>query len=130
MKRFQSIGVLLSAITGLLVVLLVSVFAYSAKQAYDRREAAVQLLKTVDVLSDVFAAQEALRFEQGEITTALSLDNPLDAPTRAKFEKLHSRSERALRETHQDSQAESDGEVPNLPKIRAAWRIYEKRYGE
>ena len=42
MKRFQSIGVLLSAITGLLVVLLVSVFAYSAKEAYDRRAAAVR----------------------------------------------------------------------------------------
>ncbi|HXS07784.1 MAG TPA: HAMP domain-containing sensor histidine kinase [Rhizomicrobium sp.] len=130
MKRFQSIGVLLSAITGLLVVLLVSVFAYSAKQAYDRREAAVQLLKTVDVLSDVFAAQEALRFEQGEITTALSLENPLDGATRAKLEKLHARSERTLRETHQDSRLESDGEVPNLPKIRAAWTNYEKRYGE
>ena len=130
MKRFQSIGVLLSAITGLLVVLLVSVFAYSAEQAYDRRESAVQLLKTVDVLSDVFAAQEALRFEQGEINTALSLENPPDAANRAKLEKLHARSERALRETHQDSQQESDGEVPNLPKIRAAWTVYEKRYGE
>ena len=58
MKKFQSIGVLLSAITGMLVVLLVSVFAYSAKQAYDRREAAAHLLKTVDVLSGDYAAQE------------------------------------------------------------------------
>ena len=38
MKRFQSIGVLLSAITAVLVVLLVSVFAFTAKQAYDQRE--------------------------------------------------------------------------------------------
>jgi signal transduction histidine kinase len=130
MKRFQSFGVLLSVITGLLVVLLVSVFAYSAKEAYDRRESAVQLLKTVDVLSDVFAAQEALRFEQGEITTALLLENPLDANTRAKLETLHKKAEHALRETHQDSALESDGAVPNLPKIRAAWTLYEKRYGE
>ena len=130
MKRFQSIGVLLSAITGLLVVLLVSVFAYSAKEAYDRRQSAVQLLKTVDVLNDVFAAQEALRFEQGEITTALLLQAPLDAATRLKFEKLHKKSESALRETHQDSALESDGAVPNLSNIRAAWTLYEKRYGE
>src|SRR6185312_11355846 len=130
MKRFQSIGVLLSAITGLLVVLLVSVFAYSAKEAYERREYAVQLLKTVDVLSDVFAAQEALRFEQGEISTALSLEAPVDGPTRAKFEQLHKKSERALRETHQDSALESDGAVPNLARIRASWTIYETRYGE
>ena len=44
MKRFQSIGVLLSAITGVLVVLLVFVFAFAAKQAYDRREGADQIL--------------------------------------------------------------------------------------
>ena len=84
MKRFQSIGVLLSAITGLLVVLLVSVFTYSAKQAYDRRETAVSLLKTVDVLNDVFAAQEVLRFEQGEMSTALAQSGPADAATRAR----------------------------------------------
>src|SRR6185503_17025537 len=130
MKRFQSIGVLLSAITGLLVVLLVAVFAYSAKEAYDRRQAAVQLLKTVDVLSDVFAAQEALRFEQGEISTALALKEPIEGPTRAKFEQLHARSETALRKTHQDSSLESNGDVPNLPKIRAAWTLYEARYSE
>ena len=130
MKRFQSIGVLLSAITGLLVVLLVSVFAYSAREAYVRRAAAVQLLKTVDVLSDVFAAQEALRFEQGEISTALLLERPIDEAVRSKLETLHKRSERALRETHQDSSLESDGTVPNLPRIRDAWTLYEMRYDE
>ena len=133
MKRFQSIGVLLSAITGLLVVLLVSVFAYSAKQAYDRRESAVRLLKAVDVLSDVFAAQEALRFEEGEVGTALSLPGPVSATMRAKLEALHKTSERALRETHQDSSLETGGgieAVPNLTHIRAAWILFEKRYGE
>ena len=52
------------------------------------------LLKTVDVLNDVFAAQEALRFEQGEITTALAQSEPADAETRAMIENLH----RAVRE--------------------------------
>ena len=130
MKRFQSIGVLLSAITAVLVVLLVSVFAFTAKQAYDQRENAVQLLKTVDVLSDVFAAQEALRLEQGEISTALTLDGPLDPATRAKLQTLHQTSERSLRETHQGSQLETDGPIPNIEKIRGAWDIYEKRYAE
>ena len=87
MKRFQSIGVLLSVITGLLVVLLVSVFAYTAQQAYDRREMPSNLLKTVDVLNDVFAAQEALRFEQGEIEHGARCNRqPVDATTRAKIE--------------------------------------------
>ncbi len=89
MKRFQSIGVLLSVITGLLVVLLISVFAYTAKQAYDRREHAVQLLKTVDVLNNVFAALEAVRLEQGKISIALAHTEPADVTTRAKIEELH-----------------------------------------
>ena len=79
MKRFQSIGVLLSVITGLLVVLLVSVFAYTARQAYDRRETAVRLLKTVDVLNDVFTASEQLRLQQGAMSTALVQPAPADA---------------------------------------------------
>jgi signal transduction histidine kinase len=130
MKRFQSIGVLLSAITGLLVVLLISVFAYTAKQSYDRRETAVRLLKTVDVLNDVFAALEALRFEQGEMSTALGQSAPADAAARAQIERLHQRSERALLETHQSSSLEADGPIPNLSKIIQAGTAYRKIYAE
>ena len=39
MKRLQSITFLLSALTSLSVVLLVSVFSLSAKEAYDKRHA-------------------------------------------------------------------------------------------
>ena len=122
MKRFQSIGLLLSVITGLLVVLLISVFAYSAKQAYDRREHAAELLKTVDVLSDVFAALEALRFEQGAMGTALAQPKPADAATRAKIEKLHETSLRTLEETHDKANVEADGTIPNLTRILRARR--------
>ncbi len=128
MKRFQSIGVLLSAITGLLVVLLISVFTYTAKQAYDRRESAVHLLKTVDVLNDVFAAQEALRFEQGEITTALAQPEPVDPKTRVLIESLHRASEKVLRQTHLSASQEADGPVPNLDRIRQAWTAFENNY--
>ena len=130
MKRFQSIGVLLSVITGLLVVLLVSVFTYSAKQAYDRSETAVSLLKTVDVLNDVFAAQEALRFEQGAMSTALAQSGPVDEATRATIENLHRATEAALRKTHQSSRVEADGPIANLPKIAGAWTVYKKYYAD
>ena len=130
MKRFQSIGVLLSVITGLLVVLLVSVFAYTARQAYDRRETAVRLLKTVDVLNDVFTASEQLRLQQGAMSTALVQPAPADAATRANIERLHEISDKAFRETHARSIAEADGPVPNLPRIRQAWYAYEKSYAE
>ena len=130
MKRFQSIGVLLSAITGLLVVLLVSVFTYTAKQAYDRREGAVQLLKTVDVLKDVFTVQEKIRLQQGVMAAALVQPMPADAATRAEIERLHRESEAALQASHETALAELGGTIPNGPRIRRAKALYVKRYAE
>ncbi|MEP6830489.1 MAG: HAMP domain-containing sensor histidine kinase, partial [Rhizomicrobium sp.] len=130
MKRFQSIGVLLSVITGLLVVMLISVFAYTAKQAYDRREHAVQLLKTVDVLNNVFAAQEALRLEQGEMSAALALMKLADATMLARIEQLHKNSLRALEATHTSADAETDGPIRNLPKILQAGDNYRAKYAQ
>jgi len=130
MKRFQSIGVLLSVITGLLVVLLISVFTFTAKQAYDRRQHAVQLLKTVDVLSDVFAALEALRLEQGEMGVALKQPNPADDATLAKIEMLHRQSLKVLAETRHHARLEADGPIPNLQKILDAGSEYGLRYAE
>lgn len=130
MKRFQSIGVLLSVITGLLVVLLISVFAFTAKQAYDRRQHAAQLLKTVDVLGEVFATLEALRLEQGEMGVALAQSGPASADTIAKIELLHARSLQALNETRLRSNVETDGAIPNLPKILKAGREFRMRYAQ
>ena len=130
MKRFQSIGVLLSVITGLLVVLLISIFTYAAKQAYDRREHAVQLLKTVDVLSEVFAALEALRLEQGEMGVALAQPLPADAATLAKIQRLHARSLDVLQEAHTRADLEADGPIPNLAKILRTGDAYRKRYAQ
>jgi signal transduction histidine kinase len=130
MKKFQSIGVLLSAITGMLVVLLVSVFAYSAKQAFDRREAAAHLLKTVDVLSADCAAQELLRREQGAIDTALSEPMPANAATLANIKNLHRQTENAIHATHKAAAAESGGPIPNSAKIKTAMARYEDGYAK
>jgi signal transduction histidine kinase len=130
MKRFQSIGVLLSVITGLLVVLLISVFTFAAMQAFDRRQHAAQLLKTVDVLSEVFAALEALRLEQGEMGVALAQPRPVDAVTLTRIEKLHMRSLQALEETRTRSNLEADGPIPNLPRILKAGDAYRSRYAQ
>ena len=130
MKRFQSIGVLLSVITGLLVVLLISVFTFTAKQAYDRRQHAAQLLKTVDVLGEVFAALEALRLEQGEMGVALAQSGPASAAAIAKIEMLHARSLQALEETRSRSNVETEGAIPNLPKILKAGEAYKIRYAQ
>lgn len=131
MKKFQSIGVLLSAITLLLVVLLVSVFTYSAGQAYAKRENADRLLKTVDVLRHVYIAEDALRSEQGAMITALTVATPVNPRVKALLESLHDRAAIAAIATRDSSLIESNGgPVPNAARILGARAYYEQCYAE
>jgi signal transduction histidine kinase len=130
MNKFRSIGALLSVVTGLLVILLITVFAYAAKKAYDRREHAALLLRTVDVLDNVFAASEALRLEQGEINAALTRPEPADAPMLAKIVQLHRNVEDALRRTHESANLEANGNIPDLAPILRAGTHYRLEYAK
>jgi len=132
MKRFQSIGVLLSAITLLLVVLLVSVFTYSAGQAYARREAAAQLLKTVDVLRHVYIAEDALRSEQGAVNTALTVPTPATPKVKDLLQRLHRTADDAITATRDSSRIESNGRRHpfNGVRIFKALTLYEQRYAD
>jgi len=130
MKKFQSIGVLLSAITLLLVVLLVSVFTYSAGQAYARREDAARLLKTVDVLRNVYIAEDALRSEQGAVNTALTIEAPVGPRVKDLLERLHRAATAAILATRASSRVESGGPPPNVTSILQTLAVYEQRYAE
>ena len=131
MKKFQSIGVLLSAITLLLVVLLVSVFTYSAGQAYAKREDAARLLKTVDVLRNVYIAEDALRSEQGAVNTALTIETPVSPKVKDLLERLHRSANAAISATRDSSRIEANGgPTPNGAQIRQALVQYEQRYAE
>jgi signal transduction histidine kinase len=131
MKKFQSIGVLLSAITLLLVVLLVSVFTYSAEQAYAKREAADHVLKTVDVLRHVYLAEDALRSEQGSVNTALTLQQPVSPPLKELIQRLHKNAAAAIAAAYDSSRAESGGgPTPNGARIRRDLLAYEQRHAE
>jgi len=112
MKNFQSIGVLLSAITLLLVVLLVSVFTYSAQQAYTKREAAARLLKTVDVLGHVYLTEDALREQEGAVNTALTLQEPVNPQFKGLIERLHKNADAAIAATYDSARAETGGGPP------------------
>jgi cell cycle sensor histidine kinase DivJ len=65
LKRVPSIGVLLSAITLLLVVTLVSTFTLLAKEAFDRRRNASAVLSSVNMMRVLSSTKEDLRIEQG-----------------------------------------------------------------
>jgi signal transduction histidine kinase len=95
-KQFLSIGILLSAITGLLVVMLVSVFAIFAKDAFDRRQEATHVLSVVNIARDMLLSKESLRFERGVIATALAAPKPASREMMNQVTASHNESEIAL----------------------------------
>ncbi len=96
MKHHLSISMLLSATTGLLVVMLVSIFAISANGAYDRKRDAARILSVVNITRNTLSAKENIRIEGGVAHAAL------DAPERASSEviermfRLHAKTDMAL----------------------------------
>ncbi|HJT42680.1 MAG TPA: response regulator [Rhizomicrobium sp.] len=67
MKNSHSIRILLSAVTGFLVVVLVSVFALFAKDALDRKQQAERIASLVEIARSVQASRGGLRAEGGYI---------------------------------------------------------------
>ena len=77
MKNSGSIRTLLSVITGVLVVMLVSVFAMSANDAFNRKREAARALSIVSITRNMLSAKENIRIEGGVAHAALA------APERA-----------------------------------------------
>ena len=96
MKRFLSIATLLSAITGLLVVVLVSVFAISANSAFLRQREATHILSVVDFTRTLLSAGQSVRQEGGVVDTAIAEAEPADTKTINQIIALHSKAETAL----------------------------------
>jgi signal transduction histidine kinase/DNA-binding response OmpR family regulator len=95
-KRFQSIAILLSVITGLLVVVLVSTFALSALSAYRREEQSRSVLQAVDGVRTITAAMVALRAELTITNLLLEVPEAAAPTTLTRLDRLHRRSEAAL----------------------------------
>ena len=96
LKQFQSIGTLLSAITGLLVVVLVTSFALSAISAYQREEQSRTLVSVVSGARNIMSPMIAVR---AEVTLAnLVLEAPQAAApgTVAELRRLHARTDATL----------------------------------
>ncbi len=71
MKRFQSIGMLLWAITGLLVVMLISIFAVIATAAFEHRQEAKRIVSTIRTEREILAVKEHIRAELSTLSLAL-----------------------------------------------------------
>jgi signal transduction histidine kinase len=85
---------LLSAITALLVIMLVYVFATSATVAFQAKQDANRVLQIVQLTRDVLFLKETVRSELGAGATALT-ENP-DIKTKNLFRDKHVASARSL----------------------------------
>ena len=96
MNRFWSIGTLLSAITGLLVVVLVSTFAISALGAYQREKQARVVLSAVNGARNIMTAKIAERSELTVANLALEAPEAATPATVALLRRLHALSQSAF----------------------------------
>jgi len=109
-----SLAKLLSIITGLLVVVLIAVFAIFATTAFERQRDAAHVLSIVTVKRDLVLAQEAVRIEGAVLDSALEERDPANAGTLAAISRLHTRSLLAiahLRDRHNNGAAGSYDEI-------------------
>ena len=95
-RKLISIKVLLQAITGLMALALVTVFAISAERAFARRAVAERVLAVVDISRDLFAAMQNIRIERGTGNTALETAAPIDRQSQREIATLRMRSNQAL----------------------------------
>ena len=130
----QSLAKILSVITGLLVVVLISVFAIFARTAFEHQRDAAHILSIVTVKRDMLLAQEALRVEGAALDIALEEATAADAGTVESIIQLHARSQRAfarIRDHHGNRLTSGYPEILQrsadynrlMPRILAAARL-------
>ena len=94
MRRFLSIRILLPAVTSLMTLVLVVIFALYGLQARQREAAAQRIPLVVDASYDLFEAIQAIRLERGAINTVLP--EVADESALKSIAELRARSGKAL----------------------------------
>ena len=96
MKKLQSVSVILSVCTGLLVLMLVTLFTAAAKQHFDSRQDASRRLSIATVAQQFVLVDEDLRNERGTIDTARGSPDPAPAAILEQIVQFHDRSQVSL----------------------------------
>jgi len=96
MRRYFTIGVLLQAITGLLTLVLVTIFGVYAIQALHAQQQAERTSTLISISKDLFTATLNVRLERGAVNAALILPQPVDAGTQKDLSNYRAQSERAI----------------------------------
>jgi signal transduction histidine kinase len=124
-KRTRSVGFLLTLVIGSLIVILLSVFAVTAKGAYDHALENARVASIVAALHNVVSAREALRTEQGIISTALAEPRATDAQQRRWFVGVHSRSNVQVHAFERQAGRLPGAQGPILAKLSEARQAYD-----
>ena len=114
-----SLAKFLSVITGLLVVVLVSVFAIFAKTAFERQQDASRILSIVVVKRDMLSAQEAIRSEDAFLDLVLEDKRPASKATLALISKLHASTLKTFAHLHTHSNPFTSGYAKITEKATA-----------
>jgi hypothetical protein len=96
MKRFLTISVLLRAVTGLMTLALVAVFAGYALRALESQEQARRVPLIVDISNDLFAAIQNIRVERSAIHDSLVTPEVIDIDMQKEIGDTRARSAKAL----------------------------------
>ncbi len=96
MKRFLTISVLLQTVTGLMTVVLVTIFTVYAVRALESDEQARRVPIIVDISSDLFSAIQDIRVERGAVNISLAAPEAVDVDTQKQIADLRARSGMAL----------------------------------
>jgi mannose-6-phosphate isomerase-like protein (cupin superfamily) len=120
-------------ITGLLVVLLVSVFAASTKDAFDRKQAADRLLLAVHTEQDILDAKQYVRAEWSTTNSAFAVPEgavpqTVNASTRDRIALLHSKIDRAFKPLDEEFKTRRfHSDTTGLTQLLKARAIYDRR---
>ena len=96
MKKLQSVSVILSVCTGVLVLMLVTLFAGAAKQQFDARQAASHRLSIATVAQQFVVADEDLRDERGSVDSVRHSASPVGASGLDRIARFRGRSKAAM----------------------------------
>jgi len=110
-KRLQSISTLLSAITAVLVFVLVTGFVISAHNAFQRQREAKRILSVVHTTRDILSSKEVVRVDLGIIYAALEAPEAANGVTIRQITLLHAKSEMALRSVLEELKARQSNDT-------------------
>ena len=129
MKKLWSVSVILSVCTGVLVLMLVTLFTVAAKQNFDSRKAASHRLSIATVAQQFVVADEDLRDERGVVDAVRHSAGPAGAFDLNRIAKFRVRSKAALATLN--ALLKTEGNVLSAPERQRLARMqyrYEAGY--